>query len=94
MSTSFGRASCLSGPCESGSWCVQGASSSEHTCAQPTSSDCSFEEGLCSFGGSDVAVTTANNQSAILENMPYHDHTFGICRGNIIFIEYTYKILF
>jgi hypothetical protein len=82
VSTSFGRASCLSGPCESGSWCVQGASSTEHACLQPTSSDCSFEEDLCGFNGLYATITSTNSQSAIIENMPYHDHTFGNCTGN------------
>jgi hypothetical protein len=82
VSTSFGRASCLSGPCESGSWCVQGASFTEHACLQPTSSDCSFEEDLCGFNGLYATITSKNSQSAIIENMPYHDHTFGNCAGN------------
>ncbi|CAB4014661.1 macrophage mannose receptor 1-like, partial [Paramuricea clavata] len=82
VSTSFGRASCLSGPCESGSWCVQGASSTEHGCLQPTSSDCSFEDDLCGFNGFYATITSTNSQSAIIENMPYHDHTFGNCTGN------------
>ena len=83
--TLFGRASCLSDPCDSGSWCVQGASSTEYSCVQPTSNDCSFEKGLCNFGVIDAAVTATNNQNAIIENMPYHEHTFGICRGNNLY---------
>ncbi|CAB4025155.1 protocadherin Fat 4-like, partial [Paramuricea clavata] len=79
--TSFDRGSCLSDPCESGSWCFQGRSSTQHACIQPTSSDCSFEDGLCNFSASGAAITTTNNQSAIAGNFPFHEHTFGICRA-------------
>ena len=82
ISALFDRASCLSSPCALGSWCIQGASSAEHACVQPTTDDCSFEEGLCSFNGVNTTITTTNAQNAISGSMPYYDHTFGICRGN------------
>ena len=80
----FGRASCLSNPCEPGLWCVQGTSSTEHVCVRPTNSDCSFEEGQCDLNTFYADIASSNNEGVINESLPFHDHTFGVCRGKYI----------
>lgn len=89
---SHGRASCLSSPCLSGQWCVQSSSSTEHACVQPTNSDCSFNSSCDSILFEiNTMETTANSSGAIVENMPYHDHTLGVCAGKYSLVSFACK---
>ena len=63
---------------------MQGVSSTQRSCIKPASNVCSFEQGLCSFSVENAANTTTSTQGAIIENMPYHEHTFETCRGKPI----------
>ncbi|XP_028402439.1 uncharacterized protein LOC114525371 isoform X2 [Dendronephthya gigantea] len=79
-SSSVGRASCLSTPCDSGTWCAQDYSANTRKCVQPTNQDCSFENSVCNgFGDVSAAITGIGNQNVFMGNMPYYDHTSGKC---------------
>ena len=82
LSQNLGRSSCVSNPCAEGSSCIQSSNVTQHYCVEPTSQQCTFDDGLCAWIASNgTEVTHTEPNGTIGGNMPFYDHTMDNCSG-------------